>query len=189
MYKFERIAMLINRDNCVLLQIDIQDKLVPAMLEGEYVIENCTKLIKGLKLFNVPMIITEQYPKGLGNTVNTLISELDEQYIPIEKTSFSCMKNENFVEMLENYGKKNILITGMESHICVLQTVLELKTAGYNPIVVEDCICSRRDNDHYIALERMLKEKITITTYESILMEVCGRSDIPEFKAISKIIK
>lgn len=181
--------MLLNRKNCLLLQIDIQEKLVPAMLDGEYVIENCTKLIQGLKLFNIPMIVTEQYPKGLGSTVEPLINELAEQYTPIEKSTFSCMKNENFVEMLENYGKNNIIITGMESHICVLQTVLELKAAGYHPIVVEDCICSRKDNDHYIALERMIKEQVTITTYESVLMEVCERSDIPEFKTISKIIK
>jgi len=181
--------MLINKKNSLLLQIDIQEKLIPAMPEGDYVIENCTKLIQGIKLFSMPAIITEQYPKGLGKTVQPLINELSELYEPIEKSTFSCMKNINFVEMLENYGKENIIITGMETHICVLQTVLQIKQAGYNPIIVEDCICSRKVNDHYIALERMLKESITITTYESVLLELCERSDTPEFKIISKIIK
>ncbi len=181
--------MLINKDNCLLLQIDIQEKLIPAMPEADYITENISKLIQGLKLFKLPIVITEQYPKGLGNTIEPLIKALGELYVPIEKTTFSCMKNTSFVEMLENYGKKNIIVVGMESHICVLQTVIQLKEAGYSPIVIEDCICSRKDNDHYIALERMLKESITISSYESILMEICESSDIPEFKAISKIIK
>jgi len=142
-----------------------------------------------MKLFNVPMMITEQYPKGLGKTVQPIIDAMDELYNPIEKMTFSCMGEQNFVELMETFGKKNVIISGMESHVCVLQTVLHLKRAGYNPIVIEDCICSRKDNDHYIAVERMVKENITLSTLESILFEICGTSLDPNFKALSKLVK
>lgn len=180
---------MLNRDNSIFVIIDIQEKLVPAMYDGESIIENNVKLINGMHLFNVPIVITEQYPRGLGKTVQPIIEALGDLYNPIEKMTFSCMGEKNFIELMETFGKRNVIISGMESHVCVLQTVLQLKEAGYNPIVIEDCICSRKDNDHYIAIERMVKEGITLSTLESILFQICGTSLDENFKALSKLVK
>jgi nicotinamidase-related amidase len=180
---------MLTQFNTLLLQIDIQEKLVPAMEDPEFLLSNQTRLIQGAKVLNVPIIVTEQYPKGLGKTIPELVELLGESYMPIEKSTFSCCKNQNFTEMLENYGKHNILISGIETHICVQQTALDLKRLGYNPIIIEDCACSRKDGDHYMAIQRFMQEGVTISTYESVLMEICERSDRPEFKEISKIIK
>lgn len=181
--------MLISDTNTLLVVIDMQEKLLPSMSDSEYLLSNTNKLISGCQALNIPIIITEQYPKGLGKTINTIAEQLDKQYTPIEKTTFSCYKNDNFFEMLENHGKKNIVLCGIEAHICVMQTALELHEAGYQTVISEDCIASRNDNDHYMAIQRMSNSGITISTYESILMELCGRSDRPEFKTISNIIK
>lgn len=185
----ENKIMLISDTNTVLVIIDMQDKLLPAMSESEYLLSNAEKLISGMQTLNLPIIITEQYPKGLGKTNDTIVKLLSKQYTPIEKTTFSCCRNENFKEMLDNFGKRNIVLCGIETHICVLQTALELKEAGYNVVVTEDCVASRNDNDHYMAIQRLTNEGVIISTYESVLMELCGRSDRPEFKAISAIIK
>lgn len=175
--------------NTLIVLIDAQERLLPAMSDAEYLLANINKLIQGAKALNIPLVITEQYPKGLGKTDENLIAELGELYDPVEKTTFSCYKNINFKEVLENYGKSNIVLSGIETHICVLQTAIELKNAGFNVFVAEDCVASRNDNDHYMAIQRLSNSKITISTVESILMEMCGRSDRPEFKTISAIIK
>ena len=181
--------MLISDTDTILVVIDMQDKLLPAMCESEYLLSNTEKLISGIQALNLPVIITEQYPKGLGKTNEAIAKLLDKKYIPIEKTTFSCYRNDNFKEMLDNFGKKNIVLCGIETHICVLQTAIELKQAGYNVLIIEDCVASRNDNDHYMAIQRLMNEGVLITTYETVLMELCGRSDRPEFKTISAIIK
>ncbi len=175
--------------NTLLVVIDVQEKLLPAIDNAEYLLANIGKLINGAKVLNIPIILTEQYPKGLGKTDENIINELGELYEPVEKTTFSCYKNSNFKEALENYGKNNIVLCGIETHICVSQTAIELKNAGFNIFIAEDCVASRNDNDHCVAIQRMSNSKITISTMESIIMEMCGGSNRPEFKAISAIIK
>jgi len=180
--------MRIEKDNSVGLIIDIQERLVPVMKGKEKFLLNSCRLIMGLNELNVPLLITQQYSKGLGETLPE-ISTLIGNFNPIEKTSFSCYDEPGFVEALENVSAKNVIICGIESHVCVLQTAVDLKAAGYNPIVVFDCISSRTKKNLKLALERFRFEGIMVTSYESILFELTRGAGDPSFKAISKLVK
>lgn len=180
--------MRIERENCMGLIIDIQERLFPVMDGKENLLANCTRLIEGLRILGIPMSVTQQYSKGLGNTVNE-IGALFPEFTPIEKNTFSCMDEPLFAVHLSNSGKTNVLICGIESHVCVLQTAVDLKENGYHPIVIADCISSRNPEEKQIALNRFLLEGIRISTTESILFELTRYSGTAEFKAISKIVK
>ena len=180
--------MRINKNETLGLIIDIQEKLLPAMVEKESLLKNTKNLIKGLKELQVPVLSTEQYPKGLGNTVDEIKEILDDSRGE-EKMAFSCCHNKEFSEMLKQYQRNHVIIAGIEAHVCVLQTVTDLLMAGFIPVVIEDCISSRKINDKVIALERMKKEGAIISTTESILFELTRTAEDPAFKAISKIIK
>ena len=170
------------------LVIDIQDKLLPHIDNHQTLIKNCQTLLSGLTILNIPIVITEQYPKGLGPTV-TAISQLIPEFKPIEKISFSCCGNDHFLKTLHDLGKRNIIICGIEAHVCVLQTVIDLIERGYHPVLIEDCVSSRKPIDREIALKRLARERAIITTYESILFELCQVAGTDQFKAISKLVK
>ncbi|QZT36412.1 isochorismatase family protein [Halosquirtibacter xylanolyticus] len=180
--------MRITRENSVALIIDLQEKLVPVMRNKKEVIKNNQIVISGLKELGVPTIFSQQYPKGLGETIEE-IKSLVEDFISFDKADFSCYGHEMCKSFLHANEAKNVIITGIESHICVLQTALDLKDAGYNPIVVVDAVDSRKKSDKKVALRRFESEGITLTTYESILFELAGSAKAPAFKAISKLIK
>jgi nicotinamidase-related amidase len=180
--------MRILKEECIGLFIDFQERLVPAMKKNKELIENTGKLLNGLKELNVPLIFTQQYTKGLGPTVNDLVKNPDE-FSYIEKTSFSCCDEEKFNLALEGLNKKNIIICGIESHVCVLQTAIDLKNKGYNPVLVIDCVSSRKKQSIKVALKRMIQEGILITNTESILFELTRDAKNPAFKAISSIVK
>jgi nicotinamidase-related amidase len=180
--------MRIEKGNCIGLIIDIQERLVPVMIKKDKFISNVSRLILGIQELNIPLIVTQQYSKGLGATIleiSTLISHCN----PIEKTSFSCYDEPAFVETLENSDVKNVIICGIESHVCVLQTAIDLKIAGYNPIVIYDCISSRSKQNLKLALERFRYEGIMVSSFESILFELTRGATDPAFKAISKLVK
>jgi nicotinamidase-related amidase len=180
--------MRIERQNCVGLVIDIQDKLFPAMSHKEDFLANAEKLILGLQELDVPLIITQQYTKGLGDTlveISTLISD----FKPIEKISFSCYDEPGFVDKLESIDKKTVLICGIESHVCVLQTAVDLKAAGYLPVIVYDCTTSRAKGSWKLALERFRFEGIMVTSMESVLFELTRAANDKSFKTISKLVK
>lgn len=179
---------MINKSNTLAVFIDFQEKLLPAMCEKEAVKEKTLKLASGLKEMNIPFIVTQQYTKGLGNTVTDIANALGE-FEPVEKTCFGCMGNKDFAEKFENNKKLNVIVCGIEAHICVQQTVLQLLDAGYNVYIPIDCISSRNQADCLWSVARMEKAGAVITTYESILYELLGDSKAPEFKAISAIIK
>jgi len=170
------------------LVVDIQERLFPHIYEHERIEKNTQILIEGLKILEVPVIVTEQYRKGLGLTIPSISNAL-ENYESIEKLSFSCCDNENFKAELERVNKKNVIIAGIETHVCVLQTVVDLIEAGYQPVVVDDCVSSRKERDKNIAIERMRQEGAIITSYESILFELARVSGTASFKAISKLVK
>jgi len=176
------------KDRSVLLVIDFQERLFPAIHENERLLKNVPVLIRGMKELGLPILVTEQYVRGLGPTVAP-IAETLEGIERIEKASFSCCDEPAFNMALATSGKENVIVTGIESHVCVLQTVIDLKRQGYHPVVVEDCISSRKYNDKHIALERMKMEGITLTTYESILFELLRHSGTDTFRAISKLVK
>lgn len=180
--------MRILKDQAIAVIIDIQEKLLPHMASNEQLMRNLTKLIDGLKLLNVPIVVTQQYTKGLGPTV-TPIQDIVGQHSPIEKAAFSCCDEACFIDELSRAGKKFVIIAGIEAHVCVLQTVVDLIEKGYVPVLIEDCVSSRKESDRNVAIERMRSEGAVITTAESVLFELCRYSGTDTFKAISKLVK
>ena len=180
--------MRITRENTIGLIIDIQDKLFPVMWEKEVLIKNCQILIPGLLELKIPLIATQQYTKGLGETLPE-IKSLIPNFTFIEKRDFSCCDEPIFSEKLKELNAKNIIICGIESHVCVLQTAVDLKEAGLNPIVIMDCVSSRSKENIELAKERFSYEGIMMTSYESILFELTRSAKAPEFRAISKLVK
>ncbi len=168
--------------------IDIQERLLPHIYDGETILQNCRKLIEGLHILSVPVMVTQQYTKGLGPTESS-IAERFEEFNYIEKTSFSCFDEPAFKEEITILGRETILICGIESHVCVLQTCLDLIDGGFSPVIVEDCISSRKLEDKNIAIERMRQEGARITTMESVLFELTRRAGTETFKSISGLVK
>lgn len=183
--------MRLKQNNCCALIIDYQQKLVPAMDRKEELIKNSVKLIKGLSLLNIPMIITEQYPKGLGETLPE-IKEAAQGAPVFEKTSFGALGSNDVLchlEQLEELGRDHVLICGIESHICVLQTALQLLRKDFKPIFVTDCITSRHPTDYMTALMRAEREGVEFATAEMVFYELMGAKEHPQFKAISALVK
>ncbi len=180
--------MRIQRENTAGLIIDIQERLFPHMHEHEALARNNSILVEGLKVLGVPVLVTQQYTKGLGPTIPGMQALIDD-FPVIEKTAFSCCDEPEFIKALTETHKQFILIAGIESHVCVLQTVIDLMERGYTTIVVEDCISSRKPDDKSISVRRMRREGAIITTYESLLFELCRFSGTDEFKAISRLVK
>lgn len=176
--------MRIHLEDAIALVIDYQEKLVPVMYEKERLIQDSAILLAGLKMLKVPMIITQQYTKGLGTTVKEITDAVGhEEYI--DKISFSAY--ESVKEKIQ--GKKFVIVCGIETHICVLQTVIDLAANGYIPVVVEDCVSSRKLNDRRVALKRMREEGAIVTTYESILFELLKVAGTETSKKIQRLIK
>ncbi len=180
--------MRILRENSVGLVIDIQERLVPVMEENETLVENCKKLIQGLQVLELPVFVTQQYTKGLGETIDEIKSVIPDLQ-PIEKKDFSCFDEPTFAEKLALSGAKNVILCGIESHVCVLQTAIDLKEAGYTPVVVMDCVSSRSFDHVDLAAERFRYEGILMTSCESILFELTRSAAAPGFKEISKLVK
>lgn len=180
--------MRVIKENTISLLIDVQERLFPHIHEHEPLKKNMEILLAGLKTLNVPVIVTEQYKKGLGETIDD-IEELVEQYPHEEKVAFSCCDEPEVIEKIEISTKRFVIIAGIESHICVLQTAIDLKERGFNPVVVEDCVGSRTAENKRIAMHRLRQEGVIVTSYESILFELCRKAGTDAFKTISKLVK
>jgi len=178
----------LDKNNAVLLVVDIQDKLAAAMKQREKVVENTLHLIELAKTFDMPVVVTEQYPRGLGSTVPE-IKEALPAYAPIEKLTFNCCGVPDFSGALEQAGKRKIILTGMETHICVLQTALGLMQDGYAVHAVSDAICSRTKENWKVGLGFMHDAGAVITGTETVLFQLLGIAGTEEFKAVSKRIK
>ena len=184
----QRNQKLLSRDSAALLLIDVQEKILNVMLNKEKLIDNSIKLIKGFKILNVPIFYTEQYPKGLGPTSNLLLKEL-EGLSPIQKMSFSCLGAGNLFQRLVDNNIKQVVVAGIESHVCIQQTVFDLLANDFQVDICSDAVSSRKENDLNTALERMRNNNAEITTVESVLFELLQDSGTEEFKKISAIIK
>jgi nicotinamidase-related amidase len=185
MKKHERV---LSREKSALLVIDIQERILPVIFEYEKVVQNSIKLIKGFKTLNLPVYYTEQYPKGLGPTAANVKEALNES-IPIEKMSFSCSGAPGLFEELKQREIEQIVLCGIESHVCVMQTALDLLANDFQVHIASDAVSSRRKFDYDIALQRMNSNGAEITLTESVLfelLEVCGTD---QFKSISKLVK
>jgi nicotinamidase-related amidase len=180
--------MKVTTGHSIGLLIDVQERLFTHMSEPEQLKKKLLTFVKGLKVLSVPFLFTQQYTRGLGETLPELLEEFSP--IPsIEKMTFSCCKEPAFLMELEKHRPRFVLIGGIESHVCVLQTCLDLLDGNYIPVIVSDCISSRNPVDKMIAIERMRQEGAIITSLESILFELTVISGTEQFKAISKLIK
>lgn len=180
--------MRIHVENSVGLIIDIQEKLLAVMQEPDAIVQRAGILIRGLDALQVPILATVQYKKGLGPTVPAVRGALGTVE-ETEKATFSCCDDSSFMKQLEQTGKGTVIIAGIETHVCVLQTALDLADRGFIPVLAVDATSSRKTLDKEVALRRMEQSGVILTTTESILFELTRVSGTPTFKAISKLIK
>ncbi len=166
----------------------MQERLYPLVQDHHRLTKNTAILIEGLKAVEIKILVTEQYTKGLGFTIEPLKNLLTDIDF-VEKQAFSCCDEPGFYEELALSGARYVVIAGIETHVCVMQTAIDLLSNGYIPVVAEDCVSSRNLNDKKIAIERMRQEGAIITTYESILFELLRYSGTESFKKISKLVK
>lgn len=178
----------IKREEAVLVMIDFQERLMPAMKNESKVIAQAVMLAKGCKEFGLPVLVTQQYTKGMGATVQAVADALGD-FEHIEKKEFSCYQNADFRAALEATGRKTVIVCGCETHVCVQQTVLDLLAEGYVVYVAGDCVSSRRGYTRDTALYRMDSAGAVITNAETALFELLGTADDPHFKTISKLVK
>ncbi len=184
----ERNKKILKREAAALLLIDIQENILAVMNEPERVTGNSLNLIKGFKILNVPIFYTEQYPKSNGSTDSLLLKEL-EGLSAIQKMSFSCFGIQHFFTRLIDNNVSQVVIAGIESHISVQQTALDLLASGFQVNVAADAASSRKETDYKFALKRMRTHGVEITTTEAILFELLTTAGTDEFKEISNIIK
>ncbi|MFN8296369.1 MAG: hydrolase [Chitinophagales bacterium] len=178
---------LIQKEKTALLIIDIQEKLMPVIQDAEVVFANTNRLLKGASVLNIPVILTEQYPKGLGNTCSEI--ELSENILQVEKMCFSCMQSEDVIQQLKTNNITTLILCGVESHICVLKTALEALENNFEVHVVADAVSSRTKENKQLALERIRQSGAFIVSTEIILFQLIDEAGTEAFKAISRLIK
>lgn len=178
--------MLMKREDSLLLIIDVQERLAPAMDNPREVITGCARLIGVAKNLQIPFIITEQYPKGLGMTMVDLRNEAGPDTEYFSKMEFSCARNTEIMNKIKESGKKQIIIAGIEAHICVTQTALDLQAAGYEVFVVSNACSSRQPVQAVVAFQRLLRHGIDMVSVEMVIFEWLEKAGSEEFKHISK---
>jgi nicotinamidase-related amidase len=184
--------MLIDRRRSQLLLIDIQTKLAPHVAEGDRVVANCTRLARYAHRLGVPATLTEHYPKGLGPTVDPILAALGNDVPRFEKIAFSSWKDDAIrgrIEGLRGDGRDQVVVAGMEAHVCVGQTSLDLLAAGLEVFLVADAVGSRVTEVRDAAIRRLEQPGAHIVTHEMVAFEWLGRGDTKEFKDLIEVIK
>lgn len=171
----------------VLMIIDVQEKLMAAMKDRERVYKNINLLLETAKQFNIPVIVTEQYPKGLGPTVSVIAEHLPEHKY-LDKTSFTAC-TDGLWDILTELNRRTILVTGSETHICVFQTTRDLQEAGYQVHLIKDAVCSRFDANYENGLQLMHDTGAVISNTETAVFDLLKKAGTPEFKVISPLVK
>ena len=191
---------MMNADSSQLLLIDIQERLAPATLDGARVVERAGILLDAAALLGVPHTVSEQYPRGLGPTVAAVREKADPERI-FDKVHFSCQADDRLAAVLAETGaetgaktgaetgRRDTILCGMEAHVCVLQTALDLAEAGYRVHVVADAVTSRTAENRDLAVERMRAAGIGIVSTEMVLFEWLRTAGHPEFRAVSALIR
>lgn len=179
---------MLQKEQTLFVLVDVQGKLAQIVKDSETLHDNLAKLIQGLRVLNIPILWLEQYPAGLGATTESLASLLEGQQA-IPKMTFSAVGNEEFMKQLEASGRKQILIAGIETHICVYMTATRLVDQGYEVEVVEDAVSSRTAENKRIGLDKMKGHGVSATCVETALYELVGEAGTDAFKQILKIIK
>jgi len=181
----------VHRERTALVIIDVQERLCavmdPQRLAG--LRRNTVILVEAAKVLGIPVLVTEQYPKGIGPTLPDLVAAFPEGQTVHEKVCFSCADADAFMEELRQTGRDQLLLTGMETHVCVFQTARDLARLGFMPFVVEDAVISRTVENEAIGLRLMAQAGATRTGTETALFDLLGRAGTPEFKAIAPLIK
>ena len=180
--------MLIEHDKSCLLIVDVQEKLAPAMTEPAAVIRNAGILMQAAARLAIPLLVSEQYPQGLGATVPELRA-LAPDSARVAKLSFSCATDPTLRQRIAAAQRPLIVIAGMEAHVCVLQSALGLRQAGYEAVVVADAISARTPANREAALQRMRENGVEVATTEMVLFEWLGQAGTPEFKELSRLIR
>lgn len=178
----------LSADDSVLVIVDVQDRLAAAMKERDSVISNTLHLLEIARIKGIPVLVSEQYPKGLGPTVPELASAAGGDGT-IQKITFSCMGTGEFEKRLEQSGRKKVILAGMETHVCVLMTALDMLERDFHVQVVADAVCSRTDENRLLALENLRDAGAVITNTETVLFQLLERAGTDEFRIISKRIK
>ncbi len=187
--------MRVKREDVIGVVIDLQERLLPHIQDSAALELRVARLIQGLALLEIPLLVTEQYRKGLGPTVPAIADALRAGGAgaaldgAVDKLSFSAVGDKVFLDQLRTRRKKFVLLFGVETHVCVLQTAIDLIDLDYIPVLIEDCTGSRHPENRRIAIERMRAEGVIITSAESILFELCRVAGAPQFKALSQLIK
>lgn len=179
---------MFSRKNSLLLVIDIQERLLPQINDSSHLVKNTLILIESCKILHLPVIVTEQYPEGIGPTVAALAPVLD-QCPKITKRTFSCCREPLFMKALKATGRNQVIIAGTETHVCVFQTAADLHQNGYAVQVAADAVGSRTIPNKEIALNRMRALGIEITSVESAVFELLETSACAEFKQILRLVK
>jgi nicotinamidase-related amidase len=188
MSPLKRNPKILSVESTALLLIDIQEKILAVIQNPDIIVSNIIKLIKSFKILRLPIFFTEQYPKGLGPTSAEIIKEL-EGLTPIQKMSFSCFGADDLFKRLLDNKISQVVIAGIESHVCVQQTVLDLLANNFQINVPADAVSSRKEIDYKTALSRMQYNGAEITTTEAILFELLNVCGTDEFRQISKLVK
>lgn len=179
----------LSREYAALAVIDMQEAFRPVMSDFGEVAARIATAVEGASLLEVPVIVTEQYPKGLKHTAEEIVARLPAELKAIEKSCFSSCGSEDFLSQLISSNKRQVLVCGIEAHICVLQTSLDLLERGFEVFLLVDCITSRKPENKQVALARLAQAGAILSTLEMALFEMMGSADSPQFKAIQNLIK
>lgn len=180
--------MLIDKTATQVLIIDMQERLLPAMADPAAAVAGCSKLMRGAGSLDVPVLMSQQYPRGLGPTVPELAALAPEGGI-LDKVHFSCAADPGIMARLQETGRKQVVIGGVEAHVCVLQTAIALKSAGFEPYVVVDAVSSRLPSSIALAQNRLAAEGVALVNAEMVLFEWMQQAGTPEFKVLSPLVR
>lgn len=178
----------IERSKAVAIAVDFQEKLMPAMEDREFLEGKTIELIKGLGILDIPILVSQQYTRGLGETVENIKNAIDD-FEYVDKTDFSVMGCREFKSKLETSGRKQVILFGIEAHICVLQSCIDLLKEGYEVYLAADCCSSRSLLDKKFGFERMCRAGAVVTTCEALLFQILGGAEAQGFREISKLVK
>lgn len=178
----------VNADTAVLMVVDVQERFAPVIDRFAELVEATLMAVTGASILHIPIVITEQYPKGLGHTVAKIKSAALECSC-FEKTTFSALGNADCVAYLEDSPAKQVVLAGVEAHVCLAQTAIDLIACGYDVFILEECISSRTRQNATNGIERMKKAGAIPYNVESLFFDALGSSAHPQFKAISQLVK
>jgi nicotinamidase-related amidase len=183
--------MKLDRTQAVLVLVDMQERLLPVIQDGPRIIENAQRLLRATHLLGIPALVTEQYPKGLGSTVASLRTTIEQTHggTPFEKLTFSAMGSEVFCNALQTLSRRQILLAGVETHVCVFQTAQDLLANEYEVSLITDAVSSRSADNRDVGIRRMVADGATPSSTEMALFELLRQAGSDEFRAISQLVR